>query len=322
MATGSSNLSGIRIDGVLDYFGIPKSSNIKEGYVVVYTSDSGDNNTVDVPTAATALLGGKAYAGINKAQGTTTYSTSTLPSDNQIPVQLKGIAKCALKANTACTRGQRCGYDPADGGPVQPILPNTSGRLVDIGRFVQTKSSSASEQFVGVELDQAGAASNSELLVYGIVADGTHTTNVATEQTFTTGTYSIAANTLLAGSVIKIKGNILVENQNGTDKLVVKIKIGSNVLVSTPATYDPATNDVVNFEALVKVRTAGAGGTMIGQGTLFFGAAAPTAAQGSLASTALDTTAANTVSASVTFDAASANNVCKLRAFDVSVIGS
>ena len=318
MATGASNLSGERIDGVLDHWGVPKSSNIAEGYVCVYTSDSGDNKIVDIPTAATALLGGRAFAGISKGQSTTVAYTSTdPPGDQQVPLQLKGVAKCSLKTNTACTRGGEAAYDPIDGGPV---VPYTSANQVKIGRFTQTKSSSASIQFVGVELDMGSTAIVARH-AGGIVADATNTTNVDTEQTYTDGTQTLKANSFVAGSIIDIEGMVIVTNQNAADTLTIRVKIGStNILVSTAV--DPATSDIAYFKVRAKIRTIGAAGTLVTGGFIMRGAAS--AAVGSTvlddtASTAIDTTAAVTVSVSGQWSAASANNVSALRMFDAFV---
>lgn len=316
MATGASNLSGERIQ-LFDLFGVPKSSNIKEGYVVAFTSDSGDNKIVDIPTAATALLGGRAFAGVSCDQGTTVAYTSTSPpGDNQIQVAVKGVAKCALKANTACTRGQEAAYDPADGGPV---VPYTSSNQVKIGRFTQSKSSSSSEQFVGVELDMGSVWPQG--LLGGIVADAAAAaTNVATEQTYTDATQTIKANRLTAGTMIDIEGIVVVTNQNGTDTIQLKLYLGSTAILTTVA-FDPATGDIIKFRARVKIRTAGASGTFVAMAESNRGADAAVAGAAPVldmtASTAIDTTASTTVSLTSTWSGASANNVSVVRLFDV-----
>lgn len=251
MATGASNLSGERIP-LFDLFGVPKSSNIKEGYVVVFTSDSGDNKIVDVPTAATALLGGRAFAGVSCDQGTTTAYTSTAPpGDNQIQVAVKGVAKCALKASTACVRGGEAAYDPIDGGPV---VPYTSANQVKIGRFTQSKSSSASEQFVGVELDMG--SDFSQALVGAVVASSS--TLQADAETAFDQSVTIKANRLKVGSVITIQAGCRVTDGASADTLILRLRLGglTGGLIAATSATNVVTGDIWAVSAVVTIRSA------------------------------------------------------------------
>lgn len=145
-----------------------------------------DDLTVNLPNASTAIDGGKAFAGIYSGE------TTVLPTggDSQIWLQKSGVAKAYLKANVASTKGMECGYDPADAGYVQPITAVNRGKLVPIGRFTQTKVSSASPQCVGVQLLEPQQIVGGALSV--AVADGTAYTNSTTETTL--GFVSVPAN--------------------------------------------------------------------------------------------------------------------------------
>lgn len=311
MATGASNLAAAQYD-VFSVALVPKSSNIAYGHVVVFTSDANENKMVDIPTAATALLGGRAFAGISCGQGTTNTTY-----DNNIQVQRSGIAKCLLKASTACTRGGEAAYDPIDGGTV---VPYTSANQVKIGEFRQSKASSASTQLVEVYLD-AGSVFLPGLLG-GIVADAAAAaTIVDTEQTHTDATQTIKAGRLTAGSVIDIEGLAVVTGANAADTILFKLKLGSTAILTTIA-YDAVANDIFKFKARVKIRTAGAAGTYVAMAE--YSRAADGAAVGAtvldaVASTAIDTTAAQTISVTSTWSAANAANASVVRMLDVHI---
>ena len=65
------------------------------------------------------------------------------------------IAKLTLKPGAACAAGQAAGYDPADGGMVQPVPPRKRRRprLVPVGRFAECRDPSAEPQTVSVWIE-------------------------------------------------------------------------------------------------------------------------------------------------------------------------
>lgn len=311
-----SNTQEAREMKVFAVGGYKARSAFLQGHVAVYWGGSGqDNLDACLPNDADAVNGGRGFIGLwdNKGGPAVVYpGTSTQTYDVAAPVKL-GFAPGLLKANTACTKGGTAAYDPADGGT---IVPFTAANQVPIGRFAETRASSSSAQLVTVEVGALGSLLGAQR-IYGIVADGTHTANVATEQAFTNGAYSIPANTAVAGQVFTDEGQILVSSQNGTDKLVARVKLGGTTIIATPAAYDPAANDLVTWDMKATFRTIGATAVVEVMATMSYGtAAAPTVIQ-ARARLSLDTTAAIASTVTVQFDAASASNVCLLESLNL-----
>ena len=210
MAIGSSQSTGERLE-CFERGLVPKSSTIKEGYVVVHASTT-DDKVVDLPNAAGVLLGGRSYAGVSAAAGTTDNT-----KDNQITIQRLGVAKCALKASTACTAGDYAAYDPVDGGPV---VPYTSPSQVVIGKFTQTKLSSASEQFVGVFLQEGlGAGTNRVTPPLGIITSPSATLTNTTATELSPVTFRVAVSTTLGTKRGRGRDAARLRRQRGGDLL-------------------------------------------------------------------------------------------------------
>lgn len=165
---------------------------------------------------------------------------------------------------------------------------------------------------------------------YTAVAASTAVTNTTTETIFS-NKYSIPANTLKAGQMIKIRFQGIATATNGTDTLAIALKIGSTdaappvggtTLLSLAAT-DVANNDVFTGEYNLIVRTAGASGTMVGVGTYKSIPAAEgtmTIKDDILASTAINTTAALLIAVTATWSVANAGNSCRLDFMSVEIV--
>lgn len=144
------------------------------------------------------------------------------------------------------------------------------------------------------------------------VADSSAVTNTAAETTFSTGTLAIPANSLSVGDVLHIRGAVIVTAQNSTNTNRVKVKIGTTVIADSGAVA-LAANDVVEFDVFVTIRTIGASGTLVAEGTVTAGTpGTATETPVVVASTAIDTTAIQTVTVTDTQSAASAGNSAKL----------
>jgi hypothetical protein len=99
--------------------------------------------------------------------------------------------------------------------------------------------------------------------------------------------------------VIEYGAALDVSNQNGSDKLVVRWKIGSTTIVQTAATYDPGTGDDIILRGCIGVDDIGATATPNCYGSLIYGAAATAGvAIAGVVFPSTDTTAAVTVSLS------------------------
>jgi len=157
-------------------------------------------------------------------------------------------------------------------------------------------------------------------LVFSAAAASTAVSNTTAETTFDNSSYTIAANTLQPGDVIRVRLQGIATATNSTDTLNVKLKIGSTVVAATGA-VDVANNDIGVIDADVVVRTIGASGTLVAAGTTSLGASGTaTAKVFNLASTTIDTTASNVVSASATWSVASSSNSCRLDVMDVQLL--
>lgn len=153
-------------------------------------------------------------------------------------------------------------------------------------------------------------------VVYANTAASTAHTNTTTEAILDTS-YSIPANTLVAGSVIKVRFQGIATATNSSDTLTVKLYLGGlagTAILSGTAT-DVANNNIFCGEATIVVRTAGASGTFVAFGShsqvpAASGTATPV--YQITASTTVDTTAAQTVGVGVDWSVANAGNSCRL----------
>lgn len=152
--------------------------------------------------------------------------------------------------------------------------------------------------------------------LYSNTAASTAISNTTSETLFSTQ-YTLPANTVTPGSVIRIRYQGIATATNSTDTLAIKLYIGGltgTVLLSHTAT-DVADNNVFSGEYELIFRTIGATGTMIGCGTC----KSVPAAEGTatykddiLASTTIDTTADKVIGVSATWSALSASDSVRL----------
>jgi len=305
MTVGNTQFSAQEVTGLLGMPGFPISgATIPPGYVGCWASLT-DDKAVALPNSASALLNGRAFYGVSCG-----FNTST-SDDRSVPFQRDGIVKAYLKTNTACTAGQQAAYDPADGGVV---VPYTSAVQVPIGKFTQTKAAVSGGQFVGVELTPgiSGGGYDGMLLMFANPQAGS-ASSIA-ENAYSNATLTIPANFLRVGDVIEYVAALDVSNQNGTDKLVVRWKIGSTTIVQTAATYDPATGDDIVLRGSIGVDDIGATATPNCAGTVIYGAAATAGvAIAGIVFPSTDTTAAVSITLTAQWDASSANNLCDLK---------
>lgn len=149
-------------------------------------------------------------------------------------------------------------------------------------------------------------------MLYSNQAASTALTNSVTATTFDTK-YSMPANSLKPGDVIRVKYQGIATATNSTDTLAIDVVFGGTTIAATAAT-DAADNDIFVGEFDIIVRSVGATGTFVARG---FGGAlgASGTATGRArfkASTSFDTTAAFDVGVQGTWSVASASNSCRL----------
>lgn len=159
-------------------------------------------------------------------------------------------------------------------------------------------------------------------VVYSAVAASAAHSDTTTEALFDKQ-YSIPANTLVAGSIIKVRYQGIATATNSTDTLTIKLYIGglAGTAILTGTATDVANNAIFAGEALIQIRTAGASGTLVAVGThTDVPAASGTATHGICeitASTAIDTTAAQVVGVGADWSVADAGNSARL---DIMVV--
>ncbi len=176
---------------------------------------------------------------------------------------------------------------------------NTSGPTVSTGRITTTDGvASGTARVVGG-------------LAYSNVAASTAVASTSVE-TLYDAQYSIPANTLKAGSVVKIRYQGIATTAVGTDTMAVKLYIGGTggtAIISAAATTIVNGQDFLG-EAELIVRTSGATGTFVGTGSYKVNSTigTETIKDAVVASTTINTQAAQVVGVSVTYNTANANS--------------
>lgn len=143
---------------------------------------------------------------------------------------------------------------------------------------------------------------------HAIVANGVHLNTVTAANV---GTSTIPADTLMAGSVIKLHASGVVIDSNSSDTLtpLFTLKHGSTtVTLLTGAALNVADSDIINFESTIQFRTVGASGTFVAASRLFSDAAGATQLVTHNVSTAVATNVAIELSANMDWSVAHADN--------------
>ena len=176
-------------------------------------------------------------------------------------------------------------------------------------------------------LTSQGAANdlinNVQKLHYVNTAASTAISATSSETAFDTS-YTIPANTLRAGSVIKVRFQGIATATNSTDTLTIKLYIGglTGTAIFTSTATDATNNDIFAGEGIIVIRTIGSSGTFVASGsyTKVEGASGSATRDDFVtASTAIDTTTSKAVTASATWSTNSASNSCRMDIFAVEV---
>jgi hypothetical protein len=158
-------------------------------------------------------------------------------------------------------------------------------------------------------------------VVYRNVAASTAHSNSTDEAAFD-AKYSIPANTLKAGTVIKVRYQGIATATTGGDTLLVKLYIGgiAGTAILTGTATDATNNDIFTGEATIVIRTIGASGTFVATAS---GNIVPAATRVAVpvyqitASTTIDTTAAQEIAVGCDWSAASSSDSARL---DIMVV--
>lgn len=289
---------------------VPNSNSVAGGLVVVFVSST-DRDQIDIPTSASALLNGRAYAGVVDAAQQTVDTTKDLT----VLVQTDGIQPCQLKANTACTSGQTAAYDPADAGLV---VPYTSLKQVPIGKFIDERATSASIQWVGVQLNPAASDGMAEGLVLYMSPEAGTASSTA-ENAYANAAYTVPASFSRVGDVYEYEAVIDVSNQNGSDTLIVRLKFGGTTIVGLVNNYAPNPGETVIVRGRIGIDDIGATASVNLWGQMSYGAdetgagTSTAALVHGFALATLDTTAALSFALTAQWSASSASNLADLK---------
>lgn len=190
-----------------------------------------------------------------------------------------------------------------------------------------TALSTNTKERVKKALTSQGAANdlinNVQKLHYANTAASTAVTTTSSETAFDTN-YTIPANSLRAGSVIKVRFQGIATATNSTDTLQIKLYIGgiAGTALFTSTATDATNNDIFAGEGVIVIRTIGSSGTFVASGsyTKVEGASgSATRVDFVTASTAIDTTTSKQITASATWSTNNAGNSCRLDIFTVEV---
>jgi hypothetical protein len=131
--------------------------------------------------------------------------------------------------------------------------------------------------------------------------------------------FSIPANTLKAGSVIRVRAMVLVSAVNAADNLILYVRLGglTGTAVLTTAGVVVAANDVGWLDTVITLRTAT---TLVAASSWNLGVPGTATTKAHiLGSTAVDPTIANVLCVTAKWSAASANNACRLDVLAIDI---
>ena len=175
-----------------------------------------------------------------------------------------------------------------------------------------------------------GLGGGAKMYVGGQAASKTAASSALTNSTTETAldSYAIPADSLKAGSTIRVRSMGIVTAHNSTDTLKIFLSLGptatalaSREEVLATSAVDAEVSDVFYIDALIQVRTIGATGTAVAMVEFQDPDAPATATKRSLkASFVLNTTVEQTLAASGLWSVANAGNSCRSDVFIVDIV--
>lgn len=180
--------------------------------------------------------------------------------------------------------------------------------------------------FTGRVTTTDGVTSGDARVVGGIVHAKQSTTTVTNTTSETAiGSHSIPANTIKAGTTVRVRGSFKCTGNAGGHTATLRVKLGAVELLNTSA-LNTVANDVCEFEAVISGRAAPGASVALASlarasyqqgGTLSSAAAVKDAAT----YTGQATNGALTAQATIQWSAASASDIITCDQFTVEVIG-
>ena len=198
-----------------------------------------------------------------------------------------------------------------------------------MSKIVELTAGRALEHGIAMMVDH-GRGGGSKMYVGGQAATKTAASSALTNTTDETALDSLAipANTLVAGSTIRVRSMGIATATNSTDTLKIYLSLGptttalaSREEVLATTAVDVANNDVFYIDALIQVRTIGSSGTAVAMIEFQDPDAVTSATKRSLkASFTVDTTVEQTLSVSGEWSVANAGNSCRSDVFCVDIV--
>jgi hypothetical protein len=179
-----------------------------------------------------------------------------------------------------------------------------------------------------------GVASGTARIVGGIAAVNPAASTAITGATetqsdFSTGAYTIPANTLKVGTIVRVRARGLHTAATGTETHVLGVAIAGTAIASS-GNIDPAANDWFDIEFEFVCRSVGGSGTIVGTGRVLSGPRATAApvmhmlgtGTTSTSTVVVDTTAALALSVFIDRQAAATDgDSARLDSFAVEIVG-
>lgn len=242
-----------------------------------------------------AGVSGKIGVAVDDIAATTGFGT----------LAVRGVFELAFKSDDVAAAGDLVYWDASNSRLTTTKTANTrAGWLVRAKADAETTG----EVMLAETMETPG-------LLYTQVAAGTAHSDSTTETAI--GSFSIPANTLKVGDVIRVKFQGIATATNSTDTLLVKLYIGgiTGTALLTGTATDVANNNIFCGECDITIRTTGATGTLVA-----FGSHSDVPAASGTAvpvyeitpSTTVDTTAAQVIAVGADWSVASASNSCRL----------
>ena len=188
--------------------------------------------------------------------------------------------------------------------PAGTATANTAPLKFTGGTLLTTPEAGAIE-YDGVDFYATRTAARRKIsLSDDSVTSSTTVANTTTETTIFTTT--VGANGFKAGDVLRTNVAGYYSTANGSDTFTMRYKIGSTTILSIVSDAGNVTNAPFHAELITTIRSIGAGGTLIGHGTITSNNVGHDTSN--TTTTSIDTTATMTFTVTIQWSAASASD--------------
>ncbi len=261
-------------------------------------------------TPAGAVLAGE----INQLLDGRAAVTPTALAAGQLGAQqMEGFWKVLCDTAITFTEGDRVYWDASANTAIAIDALGVGDFL--IGTAFKAKVSG--DLSVIVELNATGESDIRR--AYGIVA-ASSAGGVSSTAEAILSSFTIPANMLRRGSVLKFFAQVIASATHSTDTFDFKVRLGgvTGAILWDSSAVDLADSDTGVVNGRANIRTDGASGTFV---SAALGDLKTTQSKTVLGSTAVDTTAALALVVTVTVSASDAGNSARCDIFDVELVG-